>query len=243
MHVFTIPTKLPCAIMCTTEPSRRDSPSSPEDAGYVRCQAKESCAHDNVDLIARGPKGSTSRMLTWSNISGRTQLQLRQAKHWNQRVCVLVVYYCFAFLFFCGDGFASSGCHARHHGVLLIQMINDDSKSSYFNAEFDEGDDEGHIMPDLDWRVAKAKLEEANIQRFLKARARFIPYVECRKWAIATGRFDCEQDWRDFVSLGEGLNTYIPSAPDEYYARLGQWISWEHFLGKCNDDDVVGTFD
>ena len=26
--------------------------------------------------------------------------------------------------------------------------------------------------------------------------------------------------------MGEKRNSYIPSRPDEYYGRLGQWISW-----------------
>lgn len=26
--------------------------------------------------------------------------------------------------------------------------------------------------------------------------------------------------------MGEKRNAYIPSRPDEYYGRLGQWISW-----------------
>lgn len=123
--------------------------------------------------------------------------------------------------------------------------IND--KFTSLNEEFDQGGNDGNygeIMPDLEWRVAKIKLEEANTQRFLKARIRFLPYADCRKWAIATDRFDCEQDWREFVSMGEGLNTYIPSAPDVYFTQLGQWISWDHFLGKCSDvNDDVGTFD
>ena len=125
-------------------------------------------------------------------------------------------------------------------------MTDNNDKFTSLNEEFDQGGNDGNygeIMPDLEWRVAKLKLEEANTQRFLKARRRYLPYADCRKWAIATDRFDCEQDWREFVSMGEGLNTYIPSAPDVYYTQLGQWISWDHFLGKCSDvADIGGTF-
>ena len=37
--------------------------------------------------------------------------------------------------------------------------------------------------------------------------------------------------------MGEKRNSYIPARPDEYYGDLGQWISWDHFLGLCVDDD------
>ena len=120
---------------------------------------------------------------------------------------------------------------------------NDNNVPTYFDEDFSRDETNGQIIPDLDWRIAKAKLEEAHTQKFLKSRARFLPYAECCKWAIATDRFDCEQDWKEFVLLGEGLNTYIPSAPKEYYSRLGQWISWDHFLGKCSDAHELGRFD
>lgn len=87
------------------------------------------------------------------------------------------------------------------------------------------------VLKDLSWRVEKLRLEEANKRRFLKAGPRFLPYDECRKWVAAWSRWDSEQDWREWIDMGEKRNSYIPARPDEYYGRLGQWISWEHFLG------------
>jgi hypothetical protein len=53
---------------------------------------------------------------------------------------------------------------------------------------------------------------------------------------------------RNWIALGEKRNSYIPSRPDEYYGRLGQWISWDHFLGKDTgeqeekeEDDSINT--
>ena len=40
------------------------------------------------------------------------------------------------------------------------------------------------------------------------------------------------------LTKGEKRNSYIPARPDEYYGRLGKWISWDHFLGIENDDDT-----
>mmetsp|Transcript_10884 Transcript_10884/g.24396 ORF Transcript_10884/g.24396 Transcript_10884/m.24396 type:complete len:204 (+) Transcript_10884:161-772(+) len=38
----------------------------------------------------------------------------------------------------------------------------------------------GVVMEDLMWRVEKLRLEEQNKKKFLKARARFLPYQECK---------------------------------------------------------------
>lgn len=37
--------------------------------------------------------------------------------------------------------------------------------------------------------------------------------------------------------MGEKRNSYIPARPDEYYGDLGQWKSWDHFLGLSADDN------
>lgn len=90
-------------------------------------------------------------------------------------------------------------------------------------------------IPDLSWRVAKQRLEEANTRRFLKSRPRFLPYEECRKWVQAWNRWDTKEDWVRWIDEGEKRNSYIPTRPEEYYGRLGKWQGWDHFLGKSND--------
>ena len=79
------------------------------------------------------------------------------------------------------------------------------------------------ILEDLSWRVEKLRLEEQNKKRFLKSSPRFLPYDECRRWVQAFGRWETEEDWRQWISMGEKRNSYIPSRPDEYYGKLGQW--------------------
>ena len=56
-------------------------------------------------------------------------------------------------------------------------------------------DSAGKVIEDLSWRVAKLRLEEQNTRRFLKARPRYLPYEDCRKWVQAWNRWDNEQDW------------------------------------------------
>jgi len=85
---------------------------------------------------------------------------------------------------------------------------------------------------DLSWKIAKIRLEQENTRRFLKAGPRFLPYDECRNWVKSWNRWDTEEDWKDWIREGEKRNAYIPARPDEYYARLGKWRGWSHFLGR-----------
>jgi hypothetical protein len=60
----------------------------------------------------------------------------------------------------------------------------------------------GVVLEDLEWRVAKLRLEEANTKRFLKAGPRFLPYEECRKWVQAWGnRWQSAQEWYVFLHV------------------------------------------
>lgn len=146
----------------------------------------------------------------------------------------------------------------------LISCRSTERAEEEFEQELGEivGEDAGGVLvEDLHWRVERLRLEEQNTKRFLKAGPRFLPYDECRKWVQAWNRWDCEEDWRNWIAMGEKRNPYIPvsflerwtmisyclitidsnhltfsrvskSEPDVYYGKLGEWISWEHFLGK-----------
>lgn len=112
-------------------------------------------------------------------------------------------------------------------------------------GDFSEGDlgVAGMLLEDLSWRVERLRLEEANTRSFLKAKPRFLPYDECRKWVQAFNRWHSEDDWKTWIAMGEKRNAYIPSKPDEYYTRTGDWISWTHFLENLprEADDCDGT--
>ena len=76
--------------------------------------------------------------------------------------------------------------------------VNDDNRPQHSFDDFGE-DDVGSggasMLEDLDWRVNKLRLEEANTRRFLKAGPRFLPYEECCKWVQAFGRWRSKEDW------------------------------------------------
>jgi len=79
----------------------------------------------------------------------------------------------------------------------LLAVDKKDEDEMFFDEGFEHEDDDCSASPidDLDWRVAKLKLEEENTQRFLKARPRFLPYDECRKWVAAWSRWESEKEW------------------------------------------------
>lgn len=96
----------------------------------------------------------------------------------------------------------------------------------------DEDDNKGVLLQDLTWRVQRLRLEEAHVQRFLKSGPKFLPYEQCRLWVQAWGnRWTSQQEWNQWIELGEKRNSYIPARPEEYYTKLGKWVSWDHFLG------------
>jgi hypothetical protein len=60
----------------------------------------------------------------------------------------------------------------------------------------------GVVIDDLNWRVEKLRLEEANKRRFLKSGPRFLPYDECRKWVQAWGeRWISSEEWYVYVVM------------------------------------------
>ena len=119
------------------------------------------------------------------------------------------------------------------------EQCDDESNGNGEDIDDKHSDMEGGepiVLDDLDWRLAKARLEEQYIKRLVKSKPRFLPYKEARKWVQAWGgRWKTESDWKEWIADGEKRNSYIPARPDEYYTRTGQWISWRHFL--LGDDD------
>jgi len=47
----------------------------------------------------------------------------------------------------------------------------------------------------------------------------------------AWNRWETQEQWEEWISLGEKRNSYIPSNPEEYYTRRGEgWKGWDDFL-------------
>uniref|UniRef100_A0A7S0B905 Uncharacterized protein n=1 Tax=Pyrodinium bahamense TaxID=73915 RepID=A0A7S0B905_9DINO len=91
----------------------------------------------------------------------------------------------------------------------------------------------------------RAELMEGYRQSILRRRPRFLPFDECTKWVQAMGLWDNKEEWQEWIANGEKRNPYIPSRPDEYYGKLGQWQGWSFFLRRARDsaDNAESSFD
>lgn len=71
----------------------------------------------------------------------------------------------------------------------------EDEREPVFCADV-RGRPAGVVLEDLNWRIEKLRLEEANKRRFLKSGPRFLPYTECQKWVQAWGnRWTSAEEW------------------------------------------------
>jgi hypothetical protein len=105
------------------------------------------------------------------------------------------------------DGAAN--CDDDNSEERVDNVGDDDGGTDYIDNEEDEEEDEeepilvadvrgrpaGIVIEDLNWRIEKLRLEEANTRRFLKAGPRFLPYEECCKWVQAWGRWQTQDEW------------------------------------------------
>jgi hypothetical protein len=137
---------------------------------------------------------------------------------------VLFMAVCFSnqLMFASGFGMVALPCQTKavwmdHKRKWRAFMSNAENDSPW--DDDDGGDDEefaevlevaGVQIDDLNWRVEKLRLEEQNTRRFLKARPAFLPYEECCKWVQAFGRWKTEEDWKEWIAMGEKRNSYIP---------------------------------
>lgn len=83
----------------------------------------------------------------------------------------------------------------------------------------------------------RQKLESANVQSFLKRKPRKLPYEDARRWVQANLGCDTAEEYEDLVANGNLRTPYIPKRPEEWYTGTREWISWEHFLKGCFDEE------
>ncbi|KAL7447045.1 hypothetical protein ACHAXM_011577 [Skeletonema potamos] len=111
---------------------------------------------------------------------------------------------------------------------------NEDSKSSSDTKE-------NVVIDELSWRVAKARLEEANKKRFLKSKPVKLSYEQSQKWIQRNWAPTSKEEFYDLVANGNLRTPYISKRPEEYYGERGEWISWDHYLlGNCTDSVTNG---
>merc|ERR1719223_1135411 len=83
------------------------------------------------------------------------------------------------------------------------------------------------IMDELEWRLVKVKLEEANERAFLKrirSKPWKLPYEEARKWVKGNLGAKTKDEFFDLVANGNLRTPYIPKEPEKYYSEKGTWF-------------------
>ncbi|CAE7040393.1 KIN4A [Symbiodinium sp. CCMP2592] len=80
-------------------------------------------------------------------------------------------------------------------------------------------------------RLFRTELQEQERRAILRRKRCFLPFDDCVKWVRAMGLWDNQEEWEEWIQMGEKRNPYIPSRPDQYYGELGQWKGWAYFLG------------
>lgn len=93
-------------------------------------------------------------------------------------------------------------------------------------------------------RLFRTELEEQARRAILRRKRCFLPFDDCVKWVRAMGLWDNQEEWEEWIQMGEKRNPYIPSRPDQYYGKLGQWKGWAYFLGAPGTEaspDPQGT--
>lgn len=82
---------------------------------------------------------------------------------------------------------------------------------------------------DGDWRVERARLEERNIERLRRSKPRYGSFAFTSNIVQRLGLSN-EQEWREWLELGEGWSPYLPRDPERVYTDKGQWLGWRRWL-------------
>lgn len=51
------------------------------------------------------------------------------------------------------------------------------------------------------------------------------------EWAKMQNMWLNRAEWYEWIAMGEGKPSLVPSDPERYYSNQGTWISWDDFLG------------
>lgn len=133
-------------------------------------------------------------------------------------------------------GSPSDGASLRQSASLLPMRMHADSPGE---GHMDTGG-EGRSFtggPELAVLILRQRLQREWMAQRLRAPAGFLPYEDAAKWVQAQGYWESENEWRDWIELGELKCSYIPSDPAKYYQSRGAWKGWSDFLGTDVDKD------
>lgn len=134
--------------------------------------------------------------------------------------------------------------------VMIRHSSPRTSVCCYEQSSSDMHNDLNAAAEKLQVEKTRERLEQDNIQSFLKRKPRKLPYDQARRWVQANLGVDTKDEFDDMVANGNLRTPYIPKQPEKHYTETREWISWEHFLKGIFDDEspsglrpATGIFD
>ena len=128
-------------------------------------------------------------------------------------------------------------------GVRSSKMSIEATRKESGNSKQEMEDEEGESYScyydqkrvpwedELYYRINQKRLEDSWIYSRIKSRPRFLSYQRCSIWAKDQNMWATKEDWEEWIAMGEGKPSIVPSDPERHYSMCGTWISWEDFLG------------
>ncbi|KAL7482036.1 hypothetical protein ACHAW6_007724 [Cyclotella cf. meneghiniana] len=151
---------------------------------------------------------------------------------------------CLVFAISSGVAVRPVSAFVQHKSVLSITTLKSHPTVTQHRMANDEEDTipnensrEYVYIPELSWRVAKLRLEEANTKQILSRKPLKLPYKTSRRWIQANWAPKTKEEFNDLVANGNLRTPYISKRPEEYYGARGEWISWEHYLLGSDEED------
>ena len=80
-----------------------------------------------------------------------------------------------------------------------------------------------------DWRVERARLEQRHIEAVRRRKPRFLSFAKTSAMVQPLG-LSTEDEWLEWLELGEGWSPYVPRDPKSYYEERGTWLGWRIWL-------------
>jgi hypothetical protein len=140
----------------------------------------------------------------------------------------------------------SFAIHGMHHCSSRYRTCSASSSAAGGEHEnvpnHDDNDDDlykqlGLRINEIQVETTRASLEKAHTQSFLKRKPIKLPYKDARRWVQANLGCETEEEWYDSIANGHLRTPYIPKQPERYYTQTREWISWDHFLRGCFDNN------
>lgn len=152
------------------------------------------------------------------------RLLSRMRASWSASVALLMACECTAFNFAVSHSLQQHD--TRQHSCRVGRCV--------LSAEDEAGSADAPAQPEVpcytdDWRVQRARLEEANSKRVRARKPKFLPISAASAVAQQLG-LQTKEEWEEWLELGEGRTPYVPSDPESVYSRQGSWIGWRAFL-------------